>query len=156
METYNLILNTTNATNIINDIQNNKVEVVFNVNWESLLPKKYSKYNVRFQFFTEKFDVPIVGGNLILPEKYIISSNFQSKAVLQNNSNKCFLGTTKSTLNDLETLSRIEAEIKDNFPVSIHRPTEFLTIQIYNVNGTLAGQIPHNYTIILNFSPILE
>ena len=46
-ETYSLILNSQNTTNIVNNSSISAYQ--YNINWDAILPRKYEKYNVTYQ-----------------------------------------------------------------------------------------------------------
>jgi hypothetical protein len=46
-ETYSLILNSQNTTNIVNNSSLSAYQ--YNISWDAILPRKYQKYSVRFQ-----------------------------------------------------------------------------------------------------------
>ena len=46
-ETYSLILNSQNTTNIVDSSSRSAYQ--YNINWDAILPRKYEKYNVTYQ-----------------------------------------------------------------------------------------------------------
>ena len=46
-ETYSLVLNSQNATNKVNNASTSSIS--YNINWDSVLPRKYSQYSLNWQ-----------------------------------------------------------------------------------------------------------
>lgn len=61
-ESYSLILNSQNATNAT--INGGVYNITYNINWDSLLPRKYKKYSLSWQFKSTNLNTCVFNASL--------------------------------------------------------------------------------------------
>ena len=59
-ETYSLILNSQNTTNIVNNSSLSAYQ--YNINWDAILPRKYDKYNITYQLKSTNLQTSVITG----------------------------------------------------------------------------------------------
>jgi len=61
-ETYSLVLNSQNATNRVNNASTSSIS--YNINWDNVLPRKYSQYSLNWQLKSNNVSTIIVTGTI--------------------------------------------------------------------------------------------
>ena len=91
-ETYSLILNSQNTTNIVNNSSLSAYQ--YNINWDAILPRKYQKYNVTYQLKSANLQTAIItavitvagtlnvtavsGGSIVVGTQFLIGNSLQT------------------------------------------------------------------------------
>ena len=57
-ETYSLILNSQNTTNIVNNSSLSAYQ--YNINWDAILPRKYQRYSVSYQLTSANLQSTVI------------------------------------------------------------------------------------------------
>jgi hypothetical protein len=150
-ESYTLFLNTQNPKNIasINSLN----ECTFGINWQSFLPTKYQKYEVRVRYCRNQ----TAGGSLI--PLYSVACYLGSRfSIDQSGAVNSILATFpyKSYMTDNSNGSRsiFETSIFESTITTIDYPADnYITLKL--LNGTTSTSFLNNTMLVfLNFTPI--
>ena len=143
-EYYTLVLNSTNSVNRTGTAPT----YTYYINWDTILPSKYSKYSVNFCFSS------FVAGS-IFTDLYTININFGTTSVYnQAPSQSQFLGFVHPyAINTIFCYA--VSNLNDNSDVNIRYPTNrFITVTIANANLSLSSVNITDYILTLQFTPI--
>jgi len=91
-ETYSLILNSQNTSNIVNNSSLSAYQ--YNINWDAILPRKYQRYSVSYQLKSVNLQTAVItavittvgtlnvsainGGSIVLGTQFIIANVLQT------------------------------------------------------------------------------
>jgi hypothetical protein len=151
-ETYSLIINSQNTIN--RDISSGNINSYkYNINWSSVLPKKYSNFNVGFTLKSVNTATNITVNALV-------SINFgQSNMSEQNNNPSSILGiaypvVVQQTANSWNYF--YNSTLNDNQPVTISYPVnQIITVTFTNFDLATALTMYH-YVLQLTFTPAIN
>jgi len=148
-EKYSLILSSQNTNNIVDSTNKNKIQYL--INWNSILPVQYKKFNVSFQLITKYVATPTTVLNISSVGVNFGSSNTKD----QTSSTSTILGF----LNQVSTyrgsvVGFQNVGFPDNTTTTICYPTNsIITVSILDVDLTQNTQIT-DYILKLHFEPI--
>jgi hypothetical protein len=151
-ESYSLIINSQNTLNRDNS-SGNINSYKYYINWDTVLPKKYSTFNVGFTLKSINTATNITVNALV-------NINFgQSNMFDQSNNQSTCLGIAypvpvQQTANTWNYF--YNSTLNDNQPVSISYPTnQIITVTFTNFDLTTALTM-YNYVLQLTFTPNIK
>jgi hypothetical protein len=151
IENYTLLLNSQNAVN--RDASSGNINsYYYYVNWDSVLPKHYSKFEVSFRLKS-------ITQATAITNNVILSVNFGHTNM--NDQTGCptsILGVIYPVVNNLTSSNQtnfyFNANKNDNFGITISYPTtNFIHVKFTDFD--LADAVMYNYVLQLNFVPII-
>jgi hypothetical protein len=151
-ESYSLIINSQNATNRDNS-SGNINSYKYYINWDSVLPKKYSTFNVGFTLKSINTATNITVNALV-------NINFgQSNMSDQTNNPSQSLGIAYPVVVQQTAVAwnyYYNSTLNDNQPVTISYPVnQFITVSFTNFDLTTALTMYH-YVLQLTFTPVIN
>ena len=143
-EYYTLVLNSTNSVNRTGTAPTYS----YYINWDTILPTKYSKYSVNFCFSSFVVTTPFT-------ELYTVNIIFGTTSVYnQAPSQSQFLGFVHPYLAS-STACYAVSNLNDNSDVNIRYPTNrLITVTIGNANLSSSTINITDYILTLQFTPI--
>lgn len=152
-EYYSLVLNSTISTNIINNTSRNSIQ--YFINWASVLPDKYQRYNLTFTFTTDYVALSTSASQAFGS----ISVNFGNAGVVgQNSATSTFIGQYIQYIGYCVSNTPVilyAAGSQDNPPTTISYPqNNIITVNITDVRNS--GNLIPNYILRLCFKPVIN
>jgi ethanolamine utilization protein EutA (predicted chaperonin) len=150
-ESYTLFLNTGNARNRVN--VNSLNECTFNINWQSFLPTKYQKYEVRVTYFRNQTQVGVLTAqysvNCFLGSKYSVDQTNNTTSLLSVFNTKTFMVDNSGTVR-----SSYSTPLYENVVTTIDYPTDNNITIIVSSGGVSNTFLNLTSLVFLNFTPI--
>lgn len=154
-ETYSLILNSQNLTNLTNI--NGQTQIQYYINWDAVLP--YQMKDTPRQFYVMTWTLKSVNTATSLNQNAFVDIKFGQSNTCEQNSTSSKVGFIYP--NAVQQTSTTwtyfyQATAYDNLPTTIAYPTSnLITVTFSDFNSANAFNMI-NYVLILNFEPVDE
>ena len=128
-ETYSLILNSQNTSNIVNSSSLSAYQ--YNINWDAILPRKYQRYSVSYQLKSTNLTTSIITGT-------IATTTLTVTAV---SGGSIIIGTQFLTTNILQTITAFVSGTGGTGTYTITPGTTVGSATYYSLNASLTQNI---------------